>query len=83
MKKIFYIFIFLIFQNNIIFASFPVNNTDNFSKVEITYQFEDGEKELTKKQKISLVFNRPIWGYFWTYYCFNNKSNFKKEKTTI
>ena len=53
MKKIFYIFIFLIFQNNRIFASFPVNNTDNFSKVEITYQTEDGEKELTKKQKIA------------------------------
>ena len=53
MKKIFCIFIFVIFQNNIIFASFPVNNTDNFSKVEITYQFEDGEKELTKKQKIA------------------------------
>ena len=36
-----------------IFASFPLNNTDNFSKIERTYQIEDGEKELTKKQKIA------------------------------
>ena len=53
MKKMFYIFIFLISQNNIIFASFPVNNTDNLSKVEITYQTNDGDKKLTKKQKIA------------------------------
>ena len=53
MKKIFYILIILIFQNNIIFASFPVNNTDNLSKVEITYQTNDGDKKLTKKQKIA------------------------------
>ena len=53
MKKIFYIFIFLIFQNNIIFASFPVNNTDNHSKFEITYQTNDDDKKLTKKQKIA------------------------------
>jgi len=53
MKKIFYIFIFAIFQNNIIFASFPVNNTDNLSKFEITYQTNDNDKKLTKKQKIA------------------------------
>jgi len=53
MKKIFYIFIFLIFQNNIIFASFPVSNTDNLSKFEITYQTNDDDKKLTKKQKIA------------------------------
>ena len=56
MKKIFYIFIFLIFQNNMIFNGFPLNNTDNFSKIERTYQIEDGEKELTKKQKIKFGF---------------------------
>ena len=53
MKKIFYIFIFLIFQNNRIFASFPVDITGNFSKVEITSQTEVDGKELTKKQKIA------------------------------
>ena len=82
MKKIFYIFIFLIFQNNMIFASFPLNNTDNFSKIERTYQIEDGEKELTKKQKIAW-FLIGLARHYWSYYCFNNEFNFKKEKTTI
>ena len=55
MKKIFYILIILIFQNNIIFASFPVDITGNFSKVEITSQTEVDGKELTQKQKIDWV----------------------------
>ena len=55
MKKIFYILIILIFQNKIIFASFPVDITGNFSKVEITSQTEVDGKELTQKQKIAWV----------------------------
>ena len=53
MKKIFCIFIFVIFQNNIIFASFPVNKTYDLTKFEITNQTNDGDKKLTKKQKIA------------------------------
>ncbi len=53
MKKIFYLFILVIFQNNIILASFPVNKTDDFTKFEITNQTEDSDKKLTKKQKIA------------------------------
>ena len=81
MKKIFYIFIFLIFQNNIIFASFPVNNTDNFSKVEITYQIEDGEKELTKKQKIAWFLIGLAGGIYGLIIMTTNLTS--KRKTTI